>query len=194
MALDLGDLNDFFDPDATFTVKGKLYRVPAVSAALGLWGRKVAALREAVADDATPQEKLAALQAAEAEIGEPPLPEGMTMQEALLSRELLAELAADGVPDPAIEHLTETVYGRIVYGDKFAKAIFQGEFGPKATPANRQERRAVKKAAPRKAASASPTTSTAKAATTRKPASGSGTKSLPAKAAKAAPASRGRRS
>lgn len=186
MALDLGDLDEFFDASMTFTIAGKQYSAPPTSAELGIWGRRVVALRADVPDDATEKETAAALARAEKEIGPPPIPKGQTFAEGLLSAALVAELVADGVSDQAIEHLAGVAYARIIAGDAVALHVFRGDDPNAPSPANRQERRAVKKATPRKASS-SRTTSTAAGSTTRKAASGSTTKSQskPVKAAKA---------
>lgn len=185
MALDLGDLGEFFDASMKFNIGEKQYSIPPVPAVLGLWGRRVAALRADVPDGATDKQIAAALARAEKELGPPPIPQGQSFAEGLLSAALVAELVADGASDQAIEHLAEVAYARIIGGDEVAVHVFRGET-PKAAPANRQERRAAaKKATPRKA-SASKTTSTAADGTTRKPVSGRTTKSQPAKAVKAA--------
>lgn len=179
MALDLGDLDDFFDGSMKVTIRGKEYSIPAISAELGLWGRKMAA-------EAFGEGDYASILAAA------PVPDGLTAHESMLSPAVCAQMVADGVTDPELNFLMETVFARMVGGDALAKAMFEAGGNPKAVPANRQERRAVKKTA-KKAASVSLTTNTVKAATTRTPASGSGTTSRPIKGVKKA-ASAGRKS
>lgn len=194
MALDLGDLNEFWDGGMYATVRskahpgGKRYRIPPVPGDLGLWGRRVAALRNV--DDDTTEEQLQKLAA---DIGEPPIPEGQTVEQAMLSVELHAEVLADGVDDEMIKHMAKIVFNRIVGGDALALAIAHGD-DPKA--GNREQRRAAAKTAKKtpEPASGSRTTSTAAAPTTRKAASGSGTRSQKPSAANAKPASRGRKS
>lgn len=185
MALDLGDLDELLDGGMYAIVGGKKRRIPPVSGELGLWGRRAAVLGSKLGDDATPED----LKRIAEEIGDPPIPEGLTPDQAMLSPELHAELIADGVDDEMIKHLAGIVYARIVGGDKMALAFAHGD-DPKAM--NRAERRAAKKATPR-TVSSSRTTSTAAAGTTRKAASGNATKS-PRKSAASAKGSRGRKS
>src|SRR5688572_7523400 len=122
MALDLGDLNAFLDPGMSFSWDGVPYKVPPVSAELGIWGKKVASLRDGTAEE---------IAAAAAEIGPPPIPEGQTEEEAFLSPGLVKQLTANKVPFEVITHLAGTVYAQIVGGDKFAIAVFEGNLnGP----------------------------------------------------------------
>lgn len=186
MALDLGDLNEYFDGGMYATVDGKRYRVPPVSAELGTWGRRAAVLRSGLGEDPGIED----LKRVAEEIGDPPVPDGLILDQALLSPELHAELLANGVNDEMVKHLAGIVYTRMLGGDKLALAFAHGEDGPKAS--NREQRRAAAKAKPRKA-SGSRTTSTAAEPTTRTAGSGSGTKSRTASAASAR-ASRGRKS
>lgn len=194
MALDLGDLEEVFDASMLVKIKGTQYRIPPVSAELGLWIRGITALRMQVPDKATPRQMAAALAKAEQQLGPPPIPEGQTFEEALLSPPVVAQMVADGVSQQEIEHLAQVAQSRVVGGDELAKVMFRGDDPNRPSPANRLERRAATKAVTKavKAVTAkgsgSRTTSTAGAATTRTRASGSTTKSprktaAPAKAA-----------
>lgn len=183
MAVDLGDFDDTFDGGMYFTAGGKQYRIPPVSAELGAWGRRASVLRTQVTDDTSEEEAKRIV----GRIGEPPIPEGLTLNEALLSPDLYKQLVAAGADDELVKRLAQTVYYRIIGGDGLALAFARGE-DPKA--GNRAERRAAKKT-PK--VSGSRTTSTAKAATTRKAASGSPTRS-PRKNAASGKASPGRKS
>lgn len=196
MALDLGDLDQYFDASAQVTIGGKQYRIPPVSYEIGLWARRATVRRAALGDDATPEQMAEASAKTEQELGPPPIPDGQSWEEAMLSPELVAELVADGVPDEAVKHLAHIIYARILGGDDLALAFAKGVDDPNpAGPANRAERRAAKKAASRKAASGSKTMSTAEAATTQKRGSGRGTKSpLKSSGAGKAVASRGAKS
>lgn len=168
MALDLGDFDAYYDPSMTVTIGGKQYTIPPVSADIGLWARRVAAGHGDLDD--------VELDELRETVGELPLPDGMPMEEAMLGSDLLAELAADKVPDPTILQLAQVVFARIIGGDRLALAFAHGDVPNHRGPANRAQRRAAKKAAPRKA-SGSRTTSTAAGATSRKAVSGNTTKS-----------------
>lgn len=199
MALDLGAVDALFDDGIYFELagqvhpEGKRYRIPPPAADLGLWGRKAMVLRAELAD-LDGDELEAAVEQLEAKIGPPPVPDGMTAHEMFLGPELVAEMAADKVPDPAVERMANVVYARIIGGDRLALRVFQGDLDPNPTgPANRAQRRAAAKKVTPKKASGSQTTNTAAATTTRKAASGSGTRSRKTGAA-SAKASRGRKS
>lgn len=183
MPLDLGDLDEYFDGGMYATINGKRYRFPPVSGELGLWCKQSSVLKSVLFSDSSAAE----LERVAKEVGDPPLSDGQTMEQALLSAEAYAQLLADGVSHEAIKHLAATAYARVVGGDGLALAFAHDE-DPKA---NREQRRAAAK--PAKKASSSRTTSTAKAATTRKAASGNATGSRKTSAA-SAKASRGRKS
>lgn len=200
MALQLGDLAAVFDPGMTFEFGGREYTIPAASATVGLWCRHLVAQRDDLDDDATPEamdEAGADAQALAASTPAPPgYDPGVTFERVMLGQALIDELVAVGVPDPALHFLARVAFARVILGDEAAQRYFaQGGNPQPSGPANRQERRAAKKAT--KKASGSRTTSTAAAPTTRKAASGSGTTSRstakpPRKAA--ASGSRGKRS
>lgn len=199
MALNLGAIDEFFDASMVFTIGTKEYRAPAISGELGLWVRTVAVRQGELGENATAEEQVAARE----ECGPAPIPEGYTEAEAFLSKELVAQLLADGVQQELIQHLTMTAFIRAVSGDGLAMLYARGE-DPKALAGNRTQRRALAKAIKRapvktvaaKKASDSKTTSTAAATTTRAPASGNATKSqaTSARPAKAVKASRGAKS
>ena len=175
MGLDLGDIDAYHDPNAYFTLHGKRYTIPPVSGEVGLWVRAIVARRAELADDATDEEVAAARDRVYAEHPSP-IPDGMSLEEAMLGRVLVAELVSDGVSYVTIEHLAEIARARLLGGDALALTTARGEDDPNSSgPANRQERRAAKKTA----GSGSRGTSTAGAATTRTAASGNGTSTRP---------------
>jgi hypothetical protein len=203
MALDYGDIEDFFDGAAYFTAKspkypqGKQYTIPPMDSETALWFR----LMQATINTAILADSTAVASTAVESMGKPPFDESLTFAQLLLGAELVAELAADKVSDPLVQHITMTTYARVIGGDQMALRYAHGADSPKA-PANRAERRAAAKAKPKPVkkaqpvkpkASASRTTSTAEGSTTRVRASGS-TTTKPAKAAAKKTASRGAKS
>jgi len=184
MALNLGDVDALLDGGVTFTVRGKEYRIPPVRGDVGLWLQRLTLQRDQLRGEPSEEQEKEWAES----LAAPPIPDGMTLEEALLSRELVAELGADGVDMGFIRNLAHMVHVRIMAGDQAALAFVASQGNPPG-PANREERRAaaktVKKASP-KAASSSKTTSTAGASTSRRAVSGSGTSTRKAPAKKAA--------
>lgn len=196
MGLKLAELDEYFDPGMELTVLGVEYVVPPVSAAIGLWCRRISshAGADVPDEDTTGDELVEASKRVRAVAQETPAPPGInpaTPFEVILLGTALDEMVANDVPDPYVQFCAQTHFWRILGGDKAAERYWTSGGNPQpAGPANRQERRAVAKAKPRKA-SGSRTTGTAAARTTRSRASGTGT-STPKPSVKNAPAKRSR--
>lgn len=164
MGAKLADLDEYWSPGLTLTVKGREYTVPLASAELGLWCRRVAQVTGDVHTASTEEEMQAAVARIEAL---PELPGGrnLTLPEQVLG-EIYQQMTADGVPDPYIQFAGQTAYIWIIGGEDAAARYWTSGGRPEAWgPANRQARRAAGR------------TSTDAADATRTPASTSGTRS-----------------
>lgn len=185
MARTFGDLDRYWSPGLTLTVRGQEYTVPLPSAELGLWCQRIASTAGAIHQASTQQEIQAAVEKIES------LPE-LDGEDLTLAQRLLGpvydQMVADKVPFPYIEFCGNTAYVWIIAGEEAAERFWKSGGRPEAMrPANRGERRAAKKATGQ--------TNTAAASATRSQASGSGTRS-PKKSvsASAAKPTRGRTS
>jgi hypothetical protein len=157
------DLDRYFDPGLTLTVRGKEYVLPLPPAELGLWCRRVAEAAGAVNAASTPQELEAAVGRVHAL---PDLPGDLTLPERTLG-DAYRQMVADGVPDPYITFCGNTAYVWIIGGEQAAEAYWTSGGRPEALgPGNRASRRAAERTGG---------TSTAVASGTRPPASTSGT-------------------
>jgi len=171
MASKFSDLDEYFSPGLTLTVRGKEYTLPLPSGELGLWCRRLATLTGEIHAASSEEEIQAAVDAIESL---PELPGGkhVSLPERVLG-DVYGQMLADRLEDPYIQFCGQTAYIWIIAGEDAAKRYWESGGRPEAvSPANRQARRAQH----RKAAS-SPTTSTAAANTTRSPGSGTGTSS-----------------
>lgn len=178
MGRKFGDLDEYWSPGLTLTVRGREYVLPLPSGELGLWCRRVASVAGEV-NAASTEDEVAAAVAAIDEI--PELPGKLTLHERVLG-DVYQQMLDDEVPDPYIVFCGQTAYVWILAGEERAEAFWTSGGRPEAMrPANRQERRAQTRAGK---------TSTAAAAATKSRASTSGTRSprtsRPSTAAKAA--------
>jgi hypothetical protein len=156
------DLDRYFDPGLTLTVRGKEYVLPLPSAELGLWCRRVAEAAGAVNAADSPKEMEAAVARVHAL---PDLPGDLTLPERTLGA-AYGQMVADGVPDPYLTFCGNTAYVWIIGGEAAAEAYWTSGGRPEVLgPGNRAQRRAAARGG----------TSTAAAAETRPPASTSGT-------------------
>lgn len=149
MGARFGELDDFFSPGLTLTVRGKEYTLPLPSGELGLWCRRIAQVAGEVGAASTEEELLEAGARARARADElPPLPgaDKLSFEQLLLGVELHALMLADAVPDPYIEFCARTAYIWVVGGEASAERFWTSGGRPEARgPANRQERRARRK-------------------------------------------------
>lgn len=163
------DLDGYFDPGLTLTVKGKEYVLPLPSAELGLWCRRIAQTAGEVDAASTREEIEAAAERANARIEVlPELPGDLTFPERVLG-DAYQQMVADGVPDPYIEFCATTAYIWIIADEDTAERYWTSGGRPESVArGNRAERRA---------AARSGRTSTGGDAATHTPASTSGTSS-----------------
>lgn len=165
MGAKFGDLDDYWSPGLTLTVRGKEYTLPLPSADLGLWCRRVASLAGEVHTAANEAEVKAAVAAVEA-LPELPGGQAVTLHERVLG-DVYQQMVADRVPDPYIQYCGATAYIWIIAGEEAAARYWTSGGRPEAWgPANRQERRATGRKTRTGGASATPS-----------PASTSGTRS-----------------
>ncbi|MEV6297855.1 hypothetical protein AB0M02_00445 [Actinoplanes sp. NPDC051861] len=174
MAAKLGDLDDYFSPGLTVTVKGKEYTIPLASAETGLWCRRMAVATGQLHEASTEEE----MQAVADRMGAiQQLPGDMTLPEYTLGA-VYTEMVADGVEDPYIEYCGMTAYIWIIAGEDAAARWYQSGGRPEATGPNRASRRAAARTGEtssgaatgtRSRASTSGTTSRQKSAKPRKP-------------------------
>ena len=158
------DLDRYFDPGLTLTVRGREYRLPLPSAELGLWCRRMAEAAGAVNEASTPEEMEAAVARVNAL---PNLPGDLTLPERVLG-DVYGRMVADGVPDPYLTFCGNTAYVWIIGGEEAAEAYWTSGGRPEVLgPGNRAQRRAARTGG----------TSTAGAAETPSAASTSGTSS-----------------
>lgn len=183
MGAKFGDLDAYWSPGLTLTVRGREYVVPLASAELGLWCRRLAQVTGEVHTASTEAEMQAAVDRIEAL---PELPGGpdLSLPERVLGP-VYQQMADDQVPDPYIQFAGQTAYIWIIGGEEAAERYWTSGGRPEALgPGNRAQRRAK-----------TPKTSTGVANGTPSPASTSGTSTRQKSAASAkAKRSRGRRS
>lgn len=163
-----GDLDGYFDPGLTLTVRGKEYTLPLASGELGLWCRRTAAVAGEIHAASSEDEVQAAVDAAQ---DLPDLPgKRLTLHERVLG-EVYQQMLEDEVPDPYIQFCGATAYVWIVGGEEQAKRFWEAGGRPESLgPGNRAQRRATTRTAGRKTAGAAATA-------TRRAASSSGTRS-----------------
>lgn len=183
MGARFGDLDEYWSPGLTLTVKGREYVVPLASAELGLWCRRLAQVTGDVHTASTEAEMQAAVDRIEAL---PELPGGpdVSLPERVLGP-VYQQMANDQIPDAYIQFAGQTAYLWIIGGEDAAARYWTSGGRPEAPgPGNRAQRRAK-----------TPTPSTAVASGTRPPASTSGTSTRQRSAGSGrARRSRGRRS
>lgn len=182
MGARLDDLDAYWSPGLTLTVRGREYVVPLASAELGLWCRRLAQITGEVHTASTEAEMQAAVERIEAL---PVLPGGpdLSLPERVLGP-VYQQMADDKIEDPYIQFCGQTAYIWIIGGEEAAERFWVSGGRPEGQgPTNRKERRAAGRS------------STGAAGKTRTPASTSGTRSPKKSAAsKAAKPSRGRTS
>ena len=165
MPTKLGDLDEYFSPGLTLTVRGKEYIVPLASAELGLWCRAVATATGEISAASTEAEIRTAVGRVESL---PKLDRELTLAQRMLGA-TYDEMTADDVPDLYIEFCAATAYIWIIAGEDQAAAYWQAGGRPEArSPANRASRRAASTGA-RGTAAAGATPSRASTSGTRSP-------------------------
>ncbi|MBM0275321.1 DUF7426 family protein [Micromonospora tarensis] len=171
MALQLGQIDQVFDPALVLPIGGKEYRVEDVPALLGLYCQRVWASGVAVAQAVRVGEDgdTAAAQRAVDGINRIPLPpgvdEGTPLHVAVLG-DTYQRMLDDGVSGRWIQHAGMTTIAWLAAGDEVAEMYWASAGRPEAPAPNREQRR-------RGGASSS----TGAANKTRSPASTSGTSS-----------------
>ncbi|MEU4777465.1 hypothetical protein [Micromonospora sp. NPDC023633] len=164
MANKLADLDEYWSPGLTLTVKGREYTVPLASAELGLWCRRIAQITGDVHAASTEQE----MQGVVARIDAlPQLPGGddVSLPERVLGP-VYQQMVADRLPDAYIQFCGQAAYIWIIGGEEAAERYWTSGGRPEAWgPTNRAGRRAAGR------------TSTDAGNGTRTPASTSGTRS-----------------
>lgn len=165
MGQKFGDLDRYYDPGLTLTVRGKEYVLPLPSAELGLWCRRLMETAGEITSASTAEE----IQAAADRINElPELPGNLSMEERLLGP-VYQQMMTDGVPDHFLQFCATTAYFWIVGGEGLAERYWTSGGRPEAPGPvpNRADRRNARK------------TGTAEATGTPTPGSTSGTSSRP---------------
>lgn len=169
MGTRLHDLDAYWSPGLTLTVRGREYTLPLPSAELGLWCRRLAEVTGEVHNASNEQEIQAAVARIEAL---PQLPGDLSLPERVLG-DVYQQMAADQVPDPHIQFCGQTGYIWIIGGEDAAERYWTSGGRPEAQrPTNRQARRAQNRAG-------TGGSRTAEADATPAPASTSGTTSPP---------------
>jgi hypothetical protein len=169
-----GDLDEFFDPGLTLTVRGKEYVLPLPSAELGLWCRRIAQSAGEVTSASTDEELAEASARAHDRAAElPPLPGGDRLSfEQLLLGPVHAQMMDDEVPDPYIQFCAQTAYIWIIGGEDNAARYWTSGGRPEARgPGNRAQRRAAQRTS---TGAATETSSRASTSGTSSPRSSSG--------------------
>ncbi|MFI7547203.1 hypothetical protein [Actinoplanes sp. NPDC049599] len=164
-----GDLDAYYDPGLTLTVKGKEYTLPLPSAELGLWARRIAQSAGEVDGASDERELIQATEKAASRIAAlPVLPGDLTFEQRILGH-VYDQMIQDKVPDPYVQFCAQTGYVWIIGGENAAALYWETGGRPEAIGPNN---RASRRAAARK-------TSTATANVTPSPGSSSGTSSRP---------------
>lgn len=170
------DLDQYFAPGLTLTVRGREYQVPLPSAELGLWCQRIAQAAGAMHSAETTDEIRDAVGRLQAL---PELDGDLTLPQRVLGP-VYDQMVADEVPFPHIEVCGETAYVWIINGEDAALRYWTSGGRPEARgPDNRAARRAAR------------STGTGGAGTTRSRTSTSGTTSRPKKPTTAGRRSRG---
>lgn len=143
----LDELDEYLDPGLILTVRGREYTVPLPSAELGLWLQRIAqaapdALTAADSDD---PDLIADVATRAARIPTPEIVRDRTLTQIVLGDDLHAQMIADGVPYPHLEHCGRTALWWILAGEQAAAAYWASGGRPEVwRPANRKARRAKK--------------------------------------------------
>ena len=173
MGAKFGDLDAYWSPGLTLTVKGREYTVPLASAELGLWCRRLAQ----ITGDVHTASSEADIQAAVARIEAlPELPGGpdLSLPERVLGP-IYQQMAADGVEDPYIQFCGQTAYIWIIGGEEPAARYWTSGGHPEAPgPDNRASRRAKTRTTSTGAANATPSPASTSGTSTRQRSAGSG--------------------
>jgi hypothetical protein len=165
MGSTFADLDEFFSPGLTLTIKGREYTVPLASGELGLWCRRTAEVAGAITESSGDAEVASAVAAAQA-LPDPPGADRLTLHQRVLGEDLYQQMLNDGLPDAYVVFAGLTAYVWIVGGEEAAQRYWETGGRPEQpSPANREERRALHK------------TGGAMANATRTPGSSSGTRS-----------------
>lgn len=147
MGARFGELDEFFSPGLTLTVRRHEYVLPLPSGELGLWCRRIAQVAGEVSDASTDEELRAASERARERVDTlPPLPgaDKLSFEQIMLGVDLHAQMLADGVEDPYIEFCARTAYIWIVSGEASAERYWTSGGRPEALgPGNRAQRRAA---------------------------------------------------
>jgi hypothetical protein len=154
------DLDEYFDPGLTLTVRGKEYTLPLASAELGLWCRYVAQIAGEASSASTDEElEAVAERVAAHKDALPPLPGGehLSFEERMLGP-AYQEMVADKVEDPYVVMCATTAYFWVAAGEDAAARYWTSGGHPEkaAGPNNRAERRAQNSKSATAAASATP--------------------------------------
>src|SRR5690349_18205066 len=162
-----GDLDAYYDPGLTLTVRGREYTLPLPSAELGLWARRIAQSAGEVSSASDEQELTHATERAASRIAAlPTLPGDITFEERILGP-AYHQMVKDQVPDPYVQFAAQTGYVWIIGGEEAAQRYWEAGGRSEARgPSNRASRRA-----------AAQMTSTAVGSATKPQASTSGTSS-----------------
>jgi len=152
-----GDLDAYYDPGLTLTVRGREYTLPLPSAELGLWARRIAQSAGEVSSASDEQELTEATEKAASRIAAlPVLPGDITFEERILGS-AYHELVKDKVPDPYVQFCAQTGYVWIIGGEEAAQRYWEAGGRPEARgPSNRASRRAAARKTSTAAANATP--------------------------------------
>lgn len=161
MSVDLGALDEYFDPGLKFTLRGQEYTIAPPSAEVGLWCERLAQIAGGVRGAKSEEDLRAAL----ARVEKMPQLDGddLSLQQRVLGP-TYDQLVADSVDFAWVRLITMAAFAWIVSGDEEAALRYLRAGGrPEAQAPNRAARRASR--------------STGGATTTKPRASSSGTRS-----------------
>lgn len=172
MGARFGEVDDYFSPGLTVTVRQREYVFPLPSGELGLWCRRIAQVAGEVSDASTEEELREASERARARVDElPPLPgaDKLSFEQIMLGVSLHTQMLTDAVPDPYILFCAHTAYIWVVGGEAAAERFWTSGGRPEARgPANRAERRASAKTSTGRADETRPQDSTSGTTTRRR--------------------------
>lgn len=138
MASTFPDLDDFFDDSLKLKIRGKTYSVPAPSDKVGLYVQRLIEAGAKVASGEIPSDDAPKLDLDDAE--------EINLYELICTKEILAQLEADGVSWPKRQLFANTVFIWIGMGEQAALAYWTSAGDPKAGGSllgNRETRRAM---------------------------------------------------
>lgn len=165
MGATFDDLDEYFSPGLTLTVRGREFVVPLPSAELGLWCQRMAAATGALSESSTDEE----LQSATERVAAiPKLPGDLSLAQYTLG-EAYESMVEHRVEHPYIDFCGMTAYIWILAGEDAAGRYWQSGGRPESLArGNRADRRAATRTGG---------SGTGAADATRQPASTSGTTS-----------------